>query len=352
MGDFFFDYSKTRESERDYPKYNYDKALRTHCDHFANYLMWSPRANPQYAAACKKLVDDYKNASDKTRTKLWVEQKEKFDGIVNNPRVGQLIPKEYWADFDDLIGSDCKVCSHQHMIFAQARMLEILEKEKTADIIVAVPCSTTKPYSSVGRLQRFINCSKETRLFDVLVFSVNPIFVTPIDFTICYPFVNYSSPYDTASAVWEQTMYGLSVKHMAEAVRRLGYKKIIVAHGGSLDARVQTMREWGFSEQTLIDVFNIDLYHKACKFKFSSKELPEPKKFYKGMMKSRFLSGNEISCFMRDVFGPQVFPYFKIGWEHVENDVKEYAGYSEAKVKEIVDSLGIMAERKPIELIW
>ena len=347
-----FDYSKTLESERDYPKFEYDKALKTHCDHFANYLMWSPRANPQYAAVCKKLVDDYKNAEDKTKTKLWAEQKEKFDGIVNHSRAGQLIPKEYWADFDELIGSAAKVCCHQHMIFAQARMLEILEKEKRSDILVAVPCSSTKPYSSVGRIQRFANCSRETRLFDLLVFSVNPIFVTPIDFTICYPFANYSDPDNVESKLWAEVMYNLSVKHMAEAVRRLGYRKIIVAHGGTLEPRIRYMREWGFGEQTLIDVFNIDLYHKACKFKFSSKELPEPKKFYKGMMKSRFLSGNEISCFMRDVFGPQVFPYFKTGWEHVENGVKEYAGYSEAKVKEIVDKLGIMSERKPIELIW
>ena len=338
-------YAEAYPCELDYPKFDYESSLKAHCDLFADNALFSP-------SSAEDLVNEYKSAEDKRKTKLYFRQKEKFDRIISHSKVDRLIQKEYWTDFGEIIGSTGKVFCHPHMLFAQEKMIEIMTKKKRSDVLVATVCSLAKPYSSVMRLQRFINCSRDTGMYDFLVYSIIPIFITPVDFSVCYPFSAYSMEYHNTSDLMGDLGFRMGVKHLVETITRLGYKKVIFVHGGALDDKIKYLREWGFTDKTLVDVFHIDLYHRASQFEFSSGELPEPKQFYPGLVKSRFITGNAISCFMRDVFGPQAFPYFKTGWEHVEDNIKEYAGYSEAKVKEIVDGLGITAVHKPVEFVW
>ena len=339
------DYSKTNAAEQDYPKFDYDKAVLAMAEIYYRNL--------PLGASNKGWHTEYKNAIDKTNTIIYKREKEKLDKILAHPRVGQLIPKEYWADLNDLIGPSSKFCGHQHMLFAVEKMIELSLKEKRTEIAVISPCSGSKPYSDLARYKRFIDASKSTRLFDFLICSVLPCTITPFDASVCYPIANYSMPIFEPSEMFRQIDKRLTTKHLVEIIQRLGYKKLIFVHWEENELNViHLIKEYGFPENAIIEPYKIDLYRRAHMFNFSTKELPEPKKFWKGIYNVRFTMSKPLSCFMRDVFGPSVYPFFKSGWDDIDDITKQYAGYSEKAVEKVRAQCGLENLKDEVGLIW
>ena len=332
------DYNETTPEERDYPKFDYQKALDKAVANGAAQLCKNGMPTPKERAKKK----EYDEAVDKTSTEVYRIEKERLDSIINNPQVDRLIPKQYWTDFSLLVNTYAAVGAHPHSLFAQEKMIEIMEGMERAEVLIIVPCTASKPYSAVGRNRRFIEASNATRLFDFMACSVVPTFLTPFDASVCYPFANYSATGNISSVAFHRVMDRLSVKHLAEAIRRLDYKKVIFIHYNNLENKTaRLMSEWKFSKDTIIEFHHFNLYRKAVEFTFSTRELPTPKKFHKGLVATRIVGSNAVSCFMRDIFGPAVYPYFQVGWENVEPDIKEYVGYSEDEIRKVVDYVGI-----------
>lgn len=344
-------YDLTTDDERDYPQFNYDKAIMRMAMDAGKYC----GENNLRTEISEKRRKEFKSAERIGDTEIYRLEKERLDKMLANPNVDALIPKKYWTDFTLLIGDYIRVSTHAHSLYAQQKMLEIVGGMKRADVLLVTTCTASKPYSSVGRNQRFIKCSNETRLFDVLIASVIPTFITPFDASVCYPIANYSVDGDinVTSYNGNNISNTLFCKHFVEIIRRLGYKKIIFIHAGHLDARITRLRnDWGLNEKIMIEPYRFPVYKWANEFVFSTRELPVPKTFYHGASIVRFIGSSAVSCFMRDVFGPAVFPYFKVGWEHIDDKVKEYAGYSEQEIKEIVEYVDIKTKSPLDAFFW
>lgn len=343
-------YDLTTEMEREYPPFDYDKALIRMANDVGKYY----GENNLRTEISEKRRKEFKSAERIEDTEIYRLEKERLDKMLANPNVDALIPKKYWTDFTLLIGDAVRVAAHPHSLHAQQRMLEIVGGMKRADVLLVTTCTASKPYSSVGRNQRFIKCSNKTRLFDVLIASVIPTFITPFDASICYPIANYSVEDDLKISSYNghKISNALFCKHLVEIIRRLGYKKIIFMHAGQLNTRISRLREhWGLNEKMIIEPYRFPVYKLANEFVFSTRELPVPKTFYHGASIVRFIGNSAASCFMRDVFGPAVFPYFKVGWEHMDDKVKEYAGYSEQEIKEIAEYVDIKA-KSPLDAFF
>lgn len=345
------DYMGLTAGERECPPFDYEKALNNAAFLAAKYIEdYNPRTE-----RTTRLKKEYENAENKKETEIYKNEKERLDKILAHSEVERLIPKSQWTDFTELVGHAIKVDAHPHVLFAQERMLQIAEKYKRADILVTSPCTASKPYSAVGRNQKFIKASRETGLFDYLISSTIPITLTPFDASVCYPFANYSTPDDPklSSYIGNRLVTLLQCKNMAETIRRLGYKKVIFIHAGQLTPRVDYLKKvWHFDEKSLIEPYHYAMYYRASRFIFSTRELPEPKTFYSGAGITRFVGGSVVSCFMRDVFGPAVYPYFKMGWEDMDEKTKEYARYSEEERWAIVDDVGIEKPTGALDKFW
>lgn len=342
------DYSLMSDEEKDYPKFDYDTALKRTVAQTAESL--------HTVLLHGNKIDwlrEYDEAEDKSTTVLWKMEKEKFDRNINHIHADALIPREYWADFKTLIGPSVKICGHQHILFAIEKMIELSLKEKRAEILVVVPCSFAKPYSHVKQIEKIVNASKHTRLFDVMVASVFPATITPFDASVCYPCFCYSTPIEKISDMFCQIDERLISKHLVEIVRRLGYKKLIFVHRNENHHQVRHLKEeYGFPDNFIVEPYKIDLYRKAHFFKNSSMELPEPKRFYYGVIGSRWLISRVLNAFFRDIFGPRVYPYFPSGWAEMDPRILEYAGYSEEAVQKVKEEVGIETPSGLVNFEW
>lgn len=338
----------TLECERIKGNFDYEKTLDVLATHEAEHLLFGGPQRPER----KQEVRDYNEATDKRSTQLYNRVKTRLDGILNNPEVEDYIPKEYWDDFEKLTGCSFYLWGHPHMNFAHLKQIEALEKIGPADTLVVTPCTHTKPYSNTNRFKRFIRCSKETRKFDFLAFSVVPTLVAPYDASSRYPLANYSWPVGEASPVLDELKCIQSSKNFFELVNVLKYKKIIFIHWDSLNDRLKVLNEryncWSFADSKnienrkgfeYIEVHKLPVYRDSHRFKFSTKELPIPNKFYTGVLKTRFIEGTAVSCFMRDYFGPEVYPYFMQSWDNVSQGEKEYGNYSPELVENLMKEL-------------
>lgn len=283
---------------------------------------------------------EYEDASDKTQTLIYREATNNVDVLLSDPSAGDLIPKEYWTNFGELIGSSLNIWSHPHLNLAFYKQLEILSEHKRSKYLVAIPCTVRKPYSSLQRTYRYTRLGRETGLFDTVVFSVIPVFLHPFDASTRYPFANYSWLHDRTSKDLDNLKILQSCRYFAEAVRYLGYEKIIFVHGIGLDSRIKCLKEnWGFGDNTIIDVLRIPLYKKMHEFVFSTRELPEPKKIWGGPAKTRVLEASSVLIFLRDFFGKAIEPYISLSGCTLPDGMYEYAGYTREVAEETLAPL-------------
>lgn len=273
-------------------------------------------------------------------TEAWNIGTKNVDKILSNPLAGDLIPKEHWDSFENLMGSSFDIWCHPHLHFAHYKQIDEMSKLDRSKYLVVLPCSAAKPYSQQQRYGRWIRSANQYRDFDVCIFSVIPTFVAPYDSSIRYPFANYSWLHDKTSPMLDSLKILQSVNLFVDAVRALGYTKLIFFHSGGLDDRVQLLRDrYKFSESTIIDVQKIPVYWDSHRYKFSTKELPEPKEFHRGMTKIRFIGGRAPSLFINDYFGSHQRGQFLQWWDDVDDNTKQFCGYTKSKINKLMKSL-------------
>ena len=341
------DYSQFLELEKDYPKFNYEKAVEILVFQSARDMRTVAKSD-----AAIEMLKEWDGIEDKTKTAIWKKTVEKLNETLENGNVEKLIPKEYWCDISSLIGPSVRVSGHQHILFGIEKMIEISLTKKRADILIVVPCSFSKPYSKNNANKKLLKASRETGIFDVMVASIFPATLTPFDASVCYPCAFYSTPLKEISDMWSQVDERLISKHLVEIIRRLGYKKVIFAHYGQNHLNVKHLiEEYGFPRDFIVEPYKIELYNRAHRFRWSTMDLPEPKRFYP-LISSRWGGGVMMNCFMRDIFGSSVYPYFPTGWDELDPKIKEYCGYSKEAVEKVKDEVGIKEPSNLVEFLW
>lgn len=278
---------------------------------------------------------------DIKKTEAWNIGATKLDEVLNNPHSADLIPKEHWDSFENLMGSSFDIWCHPHLHFAHYKQIDEMMKLKRSKYLVVLPCSAAKPYSQMQRYGRWVRASNDLRDFDVFIFSVIPTFIAPYDSSIRYPFANYSWLHDKTSPMLDSLKILQSVNLFVDAVRALDYSKLIFIHSGTLDDRIQLLKDrYKFSDESIIDITKLPIYYDAHRYKFSTQELPTPSEFYTGMIKMRLISGRSPSLFMNDFFGAHERKHFLQWWDEVDDNTKQFCGYSDAKIKKLMKSLG------------
>ena len=318
-------------------------------DHRADFLVSQDCSayEPVLRKKKKQYVLDYKNAANKEDTELYADVQKQISDICNTLNADDLIPKKHWRNLNEFIGSSLDIWGHPHLNYAFYKQLEIMSKIKRSKYLFVIPCSMNKPYSSTRRVQGYMKISNETGLFDVLVFSVIPVFLAPYDASTKYPFSCYSWDHGKTSVPLDNLKYYQSCRYFAEAMRMLNYEKIIFCHNGSLDDRIDILKnDWKFSENNIIDIIKIPEYANAHRFKFSTGELPEPKKFWRGCAKTRFLESSAVALFLCDFFGSDIYPYLKSRSEGLTQTEKEYSGYNADKMQSYLSAYRIQNVKK------
>ena len=132
----------------------------------------------------------------------WAIQKAKeldiFEDIVNEGKKAiqflgtlkeQIIDPKYWDDISNFFGMGTKLIFHPHLWLAFLEQLKSFEP--TSDCLVVCQCGGTKPYSNAKNKRWLVDASIKSKKFDLCVWSVMPIMITPIDFSVSYPFYFY-----------------------------------------------------------------------------------------------------------------------------------------------------------------
>lgn len=331
-------YSNMRDSEILNPNpFDFEKSVEIMARHQADFLLSCSNVDMDKKKRLIQNVKDFNGANNIKETEIYKKQEFLLKSIVEEPSAGDLIPKKHWRNSDEFIGSSLDIWSHPHLNYAFYKQLEMMSKMKRSKYLVVIPCTMRKPYSAVQRTQRYAKLSVKTGAFDAIVFSVIPVFVGPYDASTKYPFANYSWNHNATSPVLDNLKFLQSCRYFAEAVRMLGYEKLIFIHNGGLNERIEILKKvWRFSDDSILDPFQFPEYLRMFRFSFSTRELPEPKKFWDGVAKGRVLESSPISQFLVDYFGDIFRPHVKAGLARITDEMREYANYDHEKMKKVL----------------
>ena len=220
-------------------------------------------------------------------TGLSPELKKKYNDILNDPEnykedvmeVGreqyascvseeQLIPEKYWADVQTFTPPKLSFLYHPHF-----RLLFDLVKnvyKMNSDTLVVCSCGGAKPYINNKKYNMLLKASK-AGYFDLVVCSVYPVFLHPLDTSRMYPNSFYEWPH-IESPQLRSDLQNNKIHYLVEFLNLFHYKKIILVHNGKHTYFYQKIKEicsnWDHIES--IDIFPDNEDEEKLKEKFQS----------------------------------------------------------------------------------
>ena len=193
----------------------------------------------------------------------------------------QIIDPKYWGDISNLFGMGTNLILHPHLWLAFLEQVKSFEP--SSDCLVVCQCGAAKPYSNARNKRWIIEASLKSKKFDLCVWSVVPIMITPIDFSVSYPFYFYEAGHYSSEATsdFEQetsVTYGLMLLILLKKYKKIVFIDNTTWRDGN---RLRYIGPW-------LDKCGIEYHHVI-----SEKDLEECTKKVagnKGLAKSRILS--------------------------------------------------------------
>ena len=268
----------------------------------------------------------------------WAIQKAKeldiFEDIVNEGKKAiqflgtlkeQIIDPKYWDDIANFFGMGSKLIFHPHLWLAFLEQLKSFEP--TSDCLVVCQCGGTKPYSNAKNKRWLVDASIKSKKFDLCVWSVMPIMITPIDFSVSYPFYFYDAGHYSSDAtsnleIETSVTYGLTLLILAKK-----YKKIVFINNTTWDDGNRLRYIEPFLKQSGIEYHNV----------ITEADLQE----FTKAMKNRGLAKTRILCsrLAKDKF----FKIMNIDEEELKSIPKDDLWYAKEKSRlDLNNKFGIL----------
>ena len=287
--------------------------------------------------ASKFLKEFQKNLSMK-----WAIQKAKeldiYEDIVNEGKKAiqylgtsreQIIDPKYWDDIANLFGMSTKLILHPHLWLAFLEQLKSFEP--TSDCLVVCQCGGTKPYSNAKNKRWLVDASVKSKKFDLCVWSVIPIMITPIDFSVSYPFYFYEAGHFASNStinfeVETSVSYGLMLLILAKK-----YKKVVFLNNTSWEDEGNLRYIEPFLKQSEIEYHNV----------ITEEDLQE----FTKVMKNRGLAKTRILC--SRLAKEKFFKIMNIDEEELKSIPKDDLWYVKEKSRlDLNNKFGILYNEK------
>lgn len=167
----------------------------------------------------------------------------------------QIIDPKYWDDIANFFGMGSKLIFHPHLWLAFLEQLKSFEP--TSDCLVVCQCGGSKPYSHAKNKRWLVDASIKSKKFDLCVWSVMPIMITPIDFSVSYPFYFYEAGHYSSDAtsnleIETSVTYGLTLLILVKK-----YKKIVFINNTTWDDGNRLRYIEPFLKQSGIEYHNV-----------------------------------------------------------------------------------------------
>lgn len=191
--------------------------------------------------------------------------KEQYLKCVSNE---QLIPEKYWVDVRAFTPPKVTALHHPHF-----RLLFDLSKDiykMNSDTLVVCSCGGSKPYIDNSKYSMLLKASR-AGYFDLMVMSIYPVFLYPMDTSRMYPNSFYEWPHTESPRLFDDYANN-NLHHMVEFLNLFHYKKVILIHTGKYEyfyrKTVEICESWPWIEY--IHILPDDEMLKKLKDKFAS----------------------------------------------------------------------------------
>lgn len=315
-------------------EYSYEDALKVFINRLYNYFTIGSNDLNNAVKERKNELEKALESGDKEvikETYFYKTAKEQLDKLLNDPEVDELIPKEYWDKFSNFYGITPDALHHPHFYIAFENEMRHLEKLQRSDTLLVCHCSAMKPYSKNKNYKKYIECSRETRLFDVCVLSLYPTILYPYDSSNKYPHLCYDWPHlESPGMLYHYEVHNLRM--LVNMVRRLNYKRIIILQYGQMKHLNLLKDHYNLS---YLNIQDCELYARLHNYKFSNKQMNDDYKVYFGIARQRILGSTTSNLFLQDLFGKQVYPWFPASWNDIPKEILDFVGYPNGKMEPI-----------------
>ena len=168
-----------------------------------------------------------KEASFYNKEQLINYAKSKMMPLVPDDK--DLIPRRYWCDFKELLGSNLN--NESHPLWSLSHQLVKDNFIKHSDTMLLQACGNYKPYIDNQVYQITTKMHREG-FFDLFVSSWE---LTPIDFSIFFPWRFYDWSHAKETPFMTRVCIDHEFRNVCDFVEYFGYKKIIIFSPGGND---------------------------------------------------------------------------------------------------------------------
>lgn len=166
-----------------------------------------------------------REAKEYTREQIIDYAKNKMMKLV--PDEEELIPRRYWCDFKELLGSNLN--NESHPLWSLSHQLVKDNYVKHSDTMLLQACGNYKPYIDNLVYQKSIKLYREGYC-DLFVSSWE---LTPIDFSMFFPWRYYDWSHAKETPFMTRVCIDHEFRNVCDFVEYFGYKRIVIfAPGG------------------------------------------------------------------------------------------------------------------------
>ena len=210
-----------------------------------------------------KAVVSKKRQEQTTWTREQLIEHSRIDLMPLVPDEFEFIPREYWCDFKELLGSNLN--NESHPVWQLSHRVIKDNYIKHSDTMLLQACGNYKPYIDNPIYQYTLKKYREG-YFDLFVSSWE---LVPIDFSPFFPWRFYDWSHAKETPFMTDCCITHEVRNIADFVSHFGYKRIIIfAPGGSdyfyneLYKRLKKIYDG--SQVELLFILNEEVFKQTC----------------------------------------------------------------------------------------